>query len=366
MPERYLSAASRIARKRIKRGVPGTPSGAPRLFGQSLPTRIPASTGSVINVSTFSGMQSALSTAAYGSIIDGQGLTYDCSGASLTWANTRNGAGTVTTLRNANLISSPTNQAPLLILGDWFRAQDITSNNSRWWGVKCENGSNIELERVVINNSQRSGFVMGFGSTSWQLWDCESHDAGQIPNDDSAGAYGVYAESFNNQSVIANFLCTNPERWAWHVFDGFNPSFPVDGLIITGSTAIHSGLGDRGGAILDADFGTVTNVKMVGLIVVDSPTGLVECHEPLSANNRLAGCVEWGSQNDPNGNFQLANMQPVAHVTTDPDLDANYRPGASSSAIDLVPVSWEGYLPATDLDGNARQTADAGCYAFLG
>ena len=336
--------------------VAGPPSPAPQSsqFGGLLPARLPVSSGPVVSVATVAELKSALATCAFGSVIDGGGASFDF-GASLYALWSRDGNGTVTTLRNCVF----TRSYMQIQGGRWFRLQDCSSVDSPYFGFKAEGSRYFEVLRCKANNAALSGFLLSLGSLDWQVWDSEAISCGGNALD-----HGIYAEAHNAQCVIANFLSVDHKGFGVHVSTDRGSQYPTDGLIVTGYTSLR---GDtKAASVLYSTPGTVQkNVKLVGMVVKGSPGGAVYCYMPVANSNRLYGLVEWQS-GAVDTDYQIANVAPVSVVNADPLIDANGRPAAGSPAANLVPNSMHGYLPALDKDGLPRLTADAGCYRVPG
>lgn len=337
-------------------GVTATVSGGTSTqFGTSLPPRIPVSTGSVINVTTTGQLQTQMASCPIGSIIDGGGNTFDVGSAiNLTW--NRDGNGTTTTLRNCVFTDT---RVLVLYPGSYFRIEDCTFTDAPFNGVKFEGGHHVEvvgctITRVLDTNGGSGILAAQLGTNNshhWQIWDCEIRQAGFNSTVPQFG-HGIYASRADPTCVIANTLLVDMNAFGIQIYPA-----PIDGLIVTCCTIVRSD--NRGGFVVSDD---AVNCKLVGPLIVDSKVGVGEIMSPLSNNNRLYGCVEWSS--DGSGT-NVANLAPVNHVTTNPVIDANFVPDSSGSARNLIPQSAWGYVPPLDKDGNARVTADAGCFATV-
>ena len=326
---------------------------APR-FGADLPARLPASPGPVVEVSTPTELRAALTSAAYGSIIDGRGRTFDGAGAPFEWKR----AGSVpTTVRNVKV----TNGWIQSVRGKMLRLEDCAVRGSPMFGFRAEYGDNIELVRFRAEDTKMSGYLFALGTVGYQMWDSAAKNVGL----GDTLAHGVYIESADNRCVIANHLIDGWEGFGYHLYTG-RAGYSTEGLILTCCTSL--GGASYAASILDVDTNVGAqpwrNVRIVGLVSVDAPGGIAWVKDSTFADgNRLAGACEWPKGSRSDANYQIDRLAPVAHILADPLLDAAGRPAPGSPVKSLVPADWHGLVPALDRDGKARVTADAGAYA---
>lgn len=335
------------------------PTGPP--FGANLPARIPVSSGSVISVTNDAQLRSALSSCAFGSIIDGGGNTFS-PGASLYYEWTRDGGGVVTTLRNC-IFNSGYMQ---IKKGKWFRLQDCVSNTSQYFGFKSEGGQKFEVLRCQANNANYTGYMVTVAadntpSIDWQIWDSGDYHCGY--GSGSVQSHSIYAETHNANCVIANHIGNSPNYFGAHVSTdrtlAENPY--TDGLWVVCSVFANNA--HNASAVLYSNQSGVDqkNVKFIGVISKSAPGGILWSYDGSGLGNGVYGCVKYlagGVSED----YQIGNVTVDTLVTGNPQLDANFRPGAGSSAKDIIPAAMAGYIPQYDRDGLQRLTKDAGAF----
>lgn len=336
------------------------PAAQPGEFGAELPDRIAEPTGPEDVATSASELDDALATSTRRIIRVKGFIDY---GSAVMAENTANGPrltarGTATTTHILYGVPSEGDRirGRIMFLGDYWRIRglDVTGYNC----IKAADVSDpaktfrfLDIDRCRLHGSLSSALLNGWGTSSdIQVWDTVFDLRGIAnPSSTGLGPYCAYTGGPTSRWTFANDLFLNGNGWSLHLYPQ-----PSD-VLYTACTMV-GGI-KRGGVLLG---GQARNAIGVGCIITGSPTAAFEIN--TGATGAVYDTVGWQNKNGwwqpgygtlPNDNLLVA----------DPMLDGQWRPKVGSPAKGHVkPERW-GVLPALDMDGRARVTADAGCYA---
>lgn len=240
-------------------------------------------------------------------------------------------------------------------------------NSAGWDALRVESVAGyVEIVGCTFTNAVKgNGILIGYPAdpTQMQIWDCIFHHNG----DTATPLYhGIYFGGGDGTCLIANSVFYDNARFAIQAGPRCND------LIITGCTAHSDGEGGdgTGGYTIwsQAPDNSNPNVRMYGCIST-SPGASPYCYSFSGLANTDAPQIHdsiWNGSSvggiEPQTGLITSNIvhaDPLYVNATSRDL----RLSATSPAIDLVAASHYPYLPATDILGNTRITADAGAYA---
>lgn len=359
----------------------GTPTQPPPnpTFGSSLPPRLPESAGATYNVSTVAQLQSAVDTVPNGSIIN---ITQSLNFNNTVWRPQRVAApnapitikGNPGVIISNNLVWEITRGAYQRYRGLEFAGCVDTIKPTSY--PATEFSHDIEIDQCLFHNNTGQGMFVGSEQAPYtrniQVWNSKFWLNGDELNYD----HNLYWDSTEpgSQNVIAN--CLFYDGWAYNM-----QIFPqARDLIVTCCTVDGGQIqpNQRGGVVFGTDDlhiskGTpTTRITFVGTIVSNAPTSAgfhfagvdAGFRSPVSPNN-IYDCM---SYNNAGGGFDTDAAVTVTRPSTSNPLYVNrtthdYRLQSTSPAISYVDPSRYGYVPITDINGNIRVTADAGCYA---
>lgn len=237
-------------------------------------------------------------------------------------------------------------------------------NSPGFDGFRVEGAvGHVEIVGCTISNVPHgNGLLVSYTSnapTQVQVWDSVFHHNGEAA---TPLYHGIYMGASDTTTVIANCVFYDNARFAIQLG-------PRGGRGIITACTHYGRVGDVGGITIwsQSPYNTNPGAKVYASVVSSvtanygySFSGLTNTDAPLISDcvgyNCSPGAVE------PQTGLVTSNV-----VTTDPQFvdvaGRDLRIGGSSSAISLVPTGSYAYLPATDILGNSRITADAGAYA---
>ncbi len=381
-------------RAALEPGAAPPPSGT---FGTSLPTRLPASSGPQYYVSTSGNdttgdgsignpwrtPQKALNTVPLsGSIINLRTGTYaHTGGTQLTWSRAGSSSNPVT-MRNypgetASLTFSGSG-SQFLITGSYLKLfGEVTSTSSRLiitgstvtstTGIKASGGANnIDVDGLHIHGLGNMGVLLGGGGTAGgsydvsdlQFYNCRINGIGDLIANQN---HGMYFDSCQRVTVAS---CLIYDNFAF----GLQMYPHNDSCIVTGCT-----IDDHPNAapiVMEGDAaGRATNNRVVGcsLSIADSGSGFSAVMARfLGSGNIVEDCNGYNVATPCFKDVLTGTVINCASASTNPlyvnQATRDYHLQGGSPLIDLASAR-AAYLPAYDIAGNARVTADAGCYA---
>lgn len=345
--------------KRRTRQVPSPPTG----LGTLLPPRLPESLGSVFNVATKSEFTSALNGVPNGSIINWT--------ASLDWGNVQyNIDRQASALAPITITSSPGVQ--MLNNFMWYLPQ---AKYLRFRGLEFTGGqdsikpgssptSDIEIDRCYIHNQAGQGFYNASGCDAIYIWNTIFHNNGDETNLDH-NMYIAYS-SPTRPVVIANCLGYDP--WAYNI-----QLYPnVKNMIVTCCTmdGYTSQPDQRGGMVIGSQgTATASGNTIVGLIGTNAAYYCIKMNLPLLGGNAAYDCLGFGNgagdfDTSAGANFTFVNCSHADPMYVNRPAK-NFHVASNSPAKNKVQPARYGYVPAFDIEGNQRLTADAGCYRVV-
>lgn len=349
-------------------------------FGTALPARIPQSTGTHYYVAAAGGndaangltpgtawatIQHAFNTVPLnGSIINLLAGTYSGGFDIATWARAGSPANPVT------LQSYPGD--PVVITrrlmitgGSYLRVRGIEIVGAHD-GVKANGGAHhCELDGLRVHGCVNQGLVFGAAgdvASDFQVWNSRVYQNGDgsQPNQQ----HGIYTANML-RAVLANLLVyDNDFGLGLQLYPNLRDSIvthcTIDEHLLAGPIV----LGGEGGDI-------VTGNRIHGCVLTRSSIG-----NGWPAVNPTGAGTFSGNQGFDSLGWQVATpafpdragmtFTNCNDASVDPlyvNLAArDYRLRSGSPAINLA-ASRPEYVPALDIDGNPRATADAGCYA---
>ncbi len=327
----------------------------PGTFGFDLPARLPESSGTTRNVATDGQLVTAWAASAPGDIVN---CTADIDGGGASRSLSTSGNSGAPILLTCAAGVKIHNYHEFLISGNYIRVRglEITGNGgfATTDGIKID-GGHVEIDECDIHDNIGSGIQIGSTASNWQIWNSWVYRNGSNTNKD----HGIYAAKASGDCVIAN--CLVYDNWAYNL----QLYSDVPNLIVTCCTVdggeVHA---DSRGGVVVGDSPATHDVKIYGSIVTNAPTAAgYHYNGSTSVSNYVYDNVAY---NNAGGNFG-SGLTYVNCVAANP-LYVNRGAGdfhlqAGSPAVDCVDVSRYGFVPETDIDGNPRVTADAGCYA---
>jgi len=343
-------------------------------FGTSLPARLPASTGTEYWVSTTGNdttgdgsfgnpwrtIQKAFDNVSLtGSIINLRGGTY----ATETQAEwTRAGSSTNPVLLRPHL-SEPIilTGCRIYISGSYLRIGylEITAATSGLPdGIKLENAANIEIVGCNIHDNPANGILAGPAlatpATDIQIWDTITHNNGSI----TGQHHGLYLGNCPN-IVVANVLSYANIGYGVQWYPNTD-----NGIMTCCTFDDHA---NAGATVFGPETGSVSDNSWYGIIVTNSAGWGVDDYNGggTELNDNVYDSIGTGNAL---GDFQDIGRIVFTNCTTGDPLyvdrtNRNYHIQAGSAAIGKVDSSREVWIPALDIEGVARVTADAGAYA---
>lgn len=379
-------------RGRIGPGINAPATSSSLSLGGLLPSRIPESTGTNYYVSTTGNdttgdgsigspwltMQKALDTVSLtGSIINMRGGTYVSAGNETRW--TRQGGSTnPVTVQNYPGETVIIDQSRILVYHatnqpSYLRIKGLTVRNA---GASVEDNikiegqaNNIEVVGCTVHGADKQGVniqtTSGHGNNI-QVWDCIIHTNGNTAHGNLD--HGLYWGHSGSNCVLANCLFYNNCAYNLQVYPDAN------GIIVANCT-FDDGMAHaqaRGGMVLGTEAQGVDNTVIVGVISTNADGYGFDVYNGgggSQVNNNAYDCIGY---NDTSGSFNTGAGGLLAYTncsTVDPLYvnagTRNYHLQSSSPAISKIQSARYGYVPVLDIEGNARVTADAGCYRYV-
>lgn len=356
-----------------------TVSGATSSFGTALPARLPTSTGTEYFVSASGGsnsndglssgnawatIQHAFNTVPLtGSIINLLAGTHSDDTSDILWTRAGNSSNPVTLRANPG-DSVTVSGDRFLVSGSYLRIEGFTRDGGLD-GVKPDGGSHhIEIVDMTFTGQTSQGILIGGGSaraTDIQVWNSVFHTIGDTSP--SGQDHCIYIQNADN-IVIANCLFYNMDNgYGIQIYPG---GVGLTDVIVTCCTLDDLSL--KSGIVIGTEGAAANNTgnRIHGCIITNTPSQ--EAIRPYNGGG--VGNVAFDCIADDNGSspFPTSSGLTFTHCSgsTDP-LYTNvgtrdYTLQAGSPAIGFC-VARPEYVPATDINGDARVTADAGCYA---
>jgi len=311
-----------------------TPTPVPGGFGGSLPARLPESTGTVVNVSTYAEFNTALSTAANGSIVRcGAGVTI--AGAIITRVAS---ASAPITVENCRYVSGNGSQYPLRLSGRYIRIRnsELTDPTGPSSAIVYFLGLDCELDRVDIHGNgtatEVSGIFTSSSSARLQVWYSQIHDLGVLDNND----HGAYIEG-TGHAIIGSLFYAMPKGFGIQIY-------PVAHDILIAGSTIARNTWKAGFVIGGSD---VTNVQIRNTIVAYNVTDAIQTYG--TGTGSVSNSQLWA----PSTVSGPWTMTETSVTRSDPLLDSSYRPAA--------PVIGDpAYTPPLYRDGTTRAAAVIG------
>jgi hypothetical protein len=342
---------------RLRSEVTATEVAPPNTFGELLPDRLAESAGATVNVSSLSALNSALSSAANGSIINIT-ASINGGGATLTISRQASAAAPITITSDPGVVLSNFTRI-YFGSGAYIRLRGLEITAFTGDGVKITSSAHhIEIDGCEIHDGYRQGILITSSAANVQIWNNRIYNCGSTSNGNLD--HGIYFAYASGTCVIANNLLY--DNCAYNV-----QLYPNTSNVIYTCNTVDGGMvhgGARGGTVIGSESGQTNNTITVGYIGTGAAWYAVRNYHPGSGNNVYDSL---GFDNDL-GDFQTGSGITYTNcVHDDPEYvnagTHNYHLSGTSPAIDFVDPARHGYVPPEDIDGNPRITADAGCYA---
>ncbi len=340
---------------------PPPPSPPTSTFGALLPPRIPQSTGPVVNVATLAELTAALTGAEEGSTINiTQSIAAPSQFQTASYIISRNCAAAAPITVTASSGVLITGFLQWYITGSYLRFRGLDISRGDCPLKPTDNAHHIDIDGCHLHDGSGQGILVSGSVHDIQIWNTRIHGQG---GDNGNQDHGIYwSHNAGTGSVVGNcVIYDNGGGYGMQVY----PSTP--GLIVTGCT-IDGGVpatdGTVRGGVVVGDTPATKNVRFVGCIVTNAP-GAAGWHEDGAAepSNVVADSIAFGNKGgNPGSGMTFANVKVADPLYADRAAH-DYRLKAGSPAIGLVTQANYGLLPATDITGKPRVTADAGAYA---
>jgi hypothetical protein len=322
---------------------PPPPSGTPCRSGgwpsgSLLPARIAESAGAVVNVSTSSGLRSALANATPGQIIRLSAGRYGAGESSYAIGVSGTSSAPITIEGPAVLDTT------LRISGSYIRVRNLEidgSTRSDENGVYGPGGSHVELCGLYIHDVTRGGqYAQGIiTSSSASFWQIINVRIERIGRDFANLEHGMYLSG--NHFLVVNALLKDNLGFNMQLYSN------LDDSIITHVTLI--GAKNKSGLINAS--GSFGNKVINSIAVLNKSYGFEDSNGGSSGDHLIAYGNLGGQYNLPSCSSCL---------TSNPLLDDKGRPQAGSPAFGHSNAS---YSPQFDLGGEARSSSPtAGAY----
>ncbi len=332
----------------------------PPVYGALLPTRMGASSGTVIPVTTLAQLTAARSSANPNDIVRVDAVI-NGGGAQMFW-NPNGSAGAPITLAQSGA-GALVNFSQFVITGTYLRILGLPIHGCALANYKITDAANhIEIDGCETYDSAGMGILITASAANWQIWNCDVHDNGSISQGNKD--HGIYAAYARPSGACGIFNTKSYHNCAYNI-----QVYPDDPGLIMSCNVVDDGMvhaESRGGMVVGSNPGSpqTVNVINVGLIATRAARYGVSLYNPGPGNNTYDSI---GFDNGL-GDFQAGSgMTYTRPLHADPDFvdwDArDYHLNGGSPAIDYIDPARYGYVPPTDIDGTTRVTADAGCYA---
>lgn len=300
------------------------------------------SPGSVVNVTNESQLLAALDNS--GDIIDLGGNTITLGDQVLLPDNPD-----FTTIQNGGLSGGRIYKGNT---AKWrLRNLDIAAGDPD--NVKPDGGF-LDIDGCEIHGAPDQGILVH--ADNIVIRNCRVHNNGDTANQD----HGAYLAD-GTGALIFNCAFYNNQAYQVQLYPQYHSILMVCCTLYGGVT--------RGGVVIGSESAGVpidtSDVQVIGCIAMNSQTFGYEQYQTVT-NVELIDCVGF---NNVSGNFDSGTWMVTRPVSGDPDfVDAasgDFRPQAGGSAIDVIDSSLWDLVPATDIDGTPRVTADAGAFASV-
>jgi len=316
-------------------------------FGADLPARLPLSTGPTVEASTLALMRTMISTATANTTVK-QTAPFDLGGQDLVIGCRGNAGATITVdlaapVRNGRILISRASHTRVLFTDLGFSPID---------GVKITDGSNhIDVDGWggTIHDTKGQGFLQTDPSCfDWQFWNARLLRCGTSTNLD----HGFYVAASRGKCVIGSVIVTDPQAYCYQIYpDSRGP----DGLGLLVTAFEGHGGRTRGGVIVGSkQAGQQTDATLVGGVITNAVAGAVRTIRETSTapapTVRVWDVLASGGASPAFGSGIITDHCEVGWHGT--------------QARGWVQPSRYGLLPALDIDGKPRVTADAGAVAF--
>lgn len=373
-----LAVATTYHFRAVAGGVP-----IPGDFGASLPDPLPSSTGTEYYVATTGNdgsgdgsignpwltVQKAFNTVPLnGSIINMRGGTYVSAGNQTTWSRAGNAANPVT-LRSYPSENAVINQSRLLCNGgsylivDNVEIKDSTVNEDN---VKVVGGSHhIMFNGMLVHGAGRQGFLLGAAGDNVSNIQIRNTFIYENGGDGFAGGdHGIYTANVTALTLISLVIYDNPNGYGLQLYPNVNGAVLSAITIDEHLNSVGSG---GGGTVIGTESGTVSNIKMYGIVITRSYDHNVAF---INTAGSLSGNVGTDCIADEGPSPMFETTTGLSYVNCSEAVDPlyvnagarDYAPDVGSPMIDFGNANPE-YLPALDIYGNARVTADIGAIA---
>jgi hypothetical protein len=308
------------------------------VFGTGLPPRNIQSPGSTVEVTTLAQLRAAIQSGTTGRTVrltapidlGGNDLVVNCVGAAISpitvylAAPVRNGRVLISRAAYVNVRFTELASSPID-------------------GLKITDGSHhvdVDGRGGVIRDTKGQGILITDSATrDWQIWNTRIVRAGSNGSLD----HGIYAATAKGECSIANVIVTDPSGYGYQIYPD------CQGLIVTGCES--HGSATRGGMVVGSENSLTHGITVVGLMVSRSKYGAVSAYPPSTPVD--LGFVFDSVGYDNSGGGFATRMNPT-------HCEPNGLPGLAKGWVQ--PARFP-LLPALDIDGRARVTADAGAVA---
>lgn len=325
------------------------------VFGLSLPARLAESTFSTSNVSTAAALAAAVVSGATapGHTIN---ITANINGGGALLAINTQG----TAANPIHITSNPgvllTNYSQIEVKGSYTRLRGLDIGYNTIDNIKIDStGNNIEIDSCHSHNAARQGLLVSSPANNVQVWNNTFNNNGSaVDGNLDHGTYFAYA---SGNCVIANNLYY--DNYAYNI-----QIYPNSSDIIITCNTVDGGT-TRGGMVIGSETGLTKNVVVYGHISTNAPNWAVHAYDPAGAcSATVYDSLGFGNGS---GDFETKTGYTYNNCTHEDPVYTNraakdYTLQNTSPAIGKVQPAQYGYIPPLDKNGNARVTADAGCF----
>lgn len=297
------------------------------------------SPGSVVSVTNESQLLAALDNS--GDIIDLGGNTITLSDQILLADN-----AALTTIQNGGLSGGRIYKGNT---AKW-RLRNLDINAGIPDNVKPDGGF-LDIDGCNIHNAPNQGILVH--ADDIVIRNCRVHNNGDTANQD----HGAYLAD-GSRALIFNCAFYNNQAYQVQLYPQYHSILMVCCTMYGGVT--------RGGVVIGSENVTPTSdVQVIGCIAMNSQTFGYEQYQTVT-NVELIDCVGF---NNVSGNFDSGTWTVTRPVSGNPNFvnaaSGDFRPQAGGSAVGVIDSSLWNLVPATDIDGIPRVTADAGAFASI-
>lgn len=300
------------------------------------------SSGPVVSVSTLSELTSTISRS--GAIIDCGGRSINL-GGQLSLPN----VSQLTTLQNGIFTGGRVDKSNS---SKWRLRNLDVSLGSPEDNVKGSSGAFLHIDKCRIHHAPRQGVLL-YPHSDFVMSNCRVYENGSITNQD----HGIYAGE-GSRLLIYNSVFYNNQAYQGQFYPHYHGGLVVCCTFYGGRT--------RGGVVIGSEGSDpVSDLRFIGVISSNNSHGWgFDSYGTLGSGISLEDCLGWANAS---GDFDSGSWTVIRPKHGDPKFvnptNGDFSLGVGSAAKGIIDQSLWAFVPATDINGKARITGDAGAYA---